>query len=218
MTAAGMEHRLASAERRRRSTAPVAESRGKRAMDVALALTALTLFLPLLLCVAFLIWMETGGPVLFRQMRGGLNGRPFAVLKFRTMTVAETGAIRQVTAGDVRVTGLGRILRRYSIDELPQLLNILRGDMSFVGPRPHALAHDAAWAVQSPAYVGRFRARPGLTGLAQVRGHRGLIRTHEDLVARVAADNEYVDGWSLALDVRLVLQTVPRVFNDPAAF
>jgi putative colanic acid biosynthesis UDP-glucose lipid carrier transferase len=198
--------------------APVAESRGKRAMDVALALTALAVFLPLLFLVALAIWLETGGPVLFRQMRGGLDGRPFAVLKFRSMTVAETGVIRQVTAGDVRVTRLGRILRKYSIDELPQLLNILRGDMSFVGPRPHALAHDADWARQSPAYVGRFRARPGLTGLAQVRGHRGLIRGHEDLVARIAADNEYVDGWSLALDLRLVVRTFPLVFNDPAAF
>jgi putative colanic acid biosynthesis UDP-glucose lipid carrier transferase len=198
---------------------PVASSRGKRAFDVSAAGGALLLFLPLLLLVALAIWLESGGPVLFRQARGGLNGRPFAIYKFRTLTVAEDGSrVRQVTADDVRATRVGRVLRRLSIDELPQLLNVLKGEMSLVGPRPHALAHDAQWMATVPGYEGRFRARPGLTGYAQVIGCRGLIHDFAAIRARVAADNDYVEGWSFGRDIALILRTVPLVFSDPAAF
>ena len=201
------------------ATAPVARSRTKRAMDVALSAAALAFLAPLLLLIAIGIWLEDHDPVLFRQQRTGLHGRTFRIYKFRTMTVAEDGAeVRQATKGDQRVTRLGAMLRTLSLDELPQLINVLRGDMSLVGPRPHALAHDETWKVLAPGYASRFRARPGLTGLAQVQGLRGEIRTTEDIWRRVEADNHYIDNWSLALEISILFRTVPLLFHDPRAY
>jgi putative colanic acid biosysnthesis UDP-glucose lipid carrier transferase len=198
---------------------PVAASLAKRMIDLAIAWLALLLFAPLMFLAAAAIWLESGGPILFRQTRGGLGGRPFTIYKFRTMRVADNGrVIRQVTENDVRVTLVGRLLRKFSVDELPQLLNVLSGDMSIVGPRPHALAHDAMWAAAVPRYAERFRAKPGLTGLAQVSGHRGLVRELAQVRLRTAADNTYIDEWRLSLDLKLILRTVPLVFHDPAAF
>lgn len=200
-----------------------ANGRRKRALDVALAALALAVFAPLLLLIAAAIRAEEPGGVLFRQQRTGLNGVRFTILKFRTMRLShearpEGSEVQQACRGDARVTRVGRVLRKLSLDELPQLLNVVRGEMSLVGPRPHALSHDAAWAGRAPGYAGRFRARPGLTGLAQVRGLRGEIHDDEDLRRRIAADNEYVETWTFAGDLKLLLITVPRVLFDPRAY
>ena len=197
----------------------VAASRRKRALDTSLAFLALLAFLPLLLLIGTAIWMESAGPVLFRQRRTGLNGRPFRIYKFRTMLVLEDGAeVRQAVRGDARVTPLGGLLRRLSLDELPQLLNVLKGEMSIVGPRPHALGHDADWGLRVAGYGGRFRARPGLTGAAQVMGHRGEITCDAALTARIAADNAYIETWSFTGDLKLIARTVPLLFGDARAF
>lgn len=197
----------------------VAASRRKRAFDMIMAFGALMVFLPLLLIIALLIRLESPGPALFRQRRTGLNGRVFTVFKFRTMTVAEDGdTVRQATRGDARVTPLGAILRKFSIDELPQFLNVLRGDMSLIGPRPHALAHDEAWSQAVPSYDLRFRARPGLTGYAAVCGFRGEVRETQAIIDRVTADNEYIDTWSFTLDMKIVWRTLPLIFADSRAY
>lgn len=202
-------------------TAPsrVASSRRKRAFDILFAGVALLAFLPLLLVIGVAIWMESDGPILFRQQRTGLHGRPFRIFKFRTMRVTEDGpAVRQARRGDARVTPLGALLRQLSLDELPQLLNVLRGEMSIVGPRPHALAHDMVWSSRVPGYGARFRARPGLTGAAQVKGYRGEVANDDGLWARIAADNAYIDNWSLRADIGLVIRTAPLLFGDAKAF
>ena len=191
----------------------------KRALDVLGSAGALLFFLPLLLLVAVLVRLDSSGPALFRQKRGGLNGAPFVIYKFRTMRVQEDGAeIRHCTKGDARVTRLGAFLRRTSLDELPQLLNVLKGDMSLVGPRPHALAHDELYGALLPDYRDRTAARPGLTGLAQISGFRGDIRDIDMMRHRVACDVAYIRSWSIALDIRLLVATVGGVLFDKAAY
>lgn len=197
----------------------VAESLGKRAVDIAGALFALLLFLPLLLCIALAVRMESDGPVIFRQRRTGHCGRIFTIYKFRTMTVTEdTGNVRHATRDDARVTAIGAVLRKLSLDELPQFLNVLKGDMSLVGPRPHALGHDDYYAELIPTYVDRFRAKPGLTGLAQVNGLRGEIQDLRCMRDRIAADNLYIDSWSLGLDIAILAKTALIIFRDPQAY
>jgi putative colanic acid biosynthesis UDP-glucose lipid carrier transferase len=197
----------------------VATSGLKRALDIFVAGWALLLFLPLLLVVMAAIRLESPGPAIFRQRRTGYRGQVFTILKFRTMTVAEDNAdVRQATKDDSRVTAVGALLRKLSIDELPQLWNVLRGDMSIVGPRPHALAHDTYYGAMIPTYAARFRAKPGLTGYAQVNGFRGEIADTRCMSDRVAADNSYIEEWSLALDVAILLKTVPLIFRDPNAY
>ena len=197
----------------------VAASVGKRLLDISGALLALLVFLPLLLSVAMMIRLESGGPVIFKQRRTGHRGRIFTIYKFRTMTVAEDSAnVRQATRDDARVTALGAILRKLSIDELPQFLNVLKGDMSLVGPRPHALAHDDRYGDLIPTYIDRFRAKPGLTGLAQVNGLRGEIQDLGCMRDRVAADNLYIESWSLGLDVAILAKTAVVIFRDPHAY
>jgi putative colanic acid biosynthesis UDP-glucose lipid carrier transferase len=200
-------------------SAPLAVSRSKRALDLLIAVTAVLLFLPLLVLIAVAVRTETPGPALFRQKRTGLNGQVFTVFKFRTMTVTEDGAeIRQATRGDQRITPLGSVLRRLSLDELPQIFNVIRGEMSVIGPRPHAVAHDQAWAQIVPNYNRRFRARPGLTGHAAVCGHRGEVTDPRAIFARVEADNDYIDNWSLMMDLKIVWRTIPLVFSDTNAY
>lgn len=200
-------------------TLDVAASRGKRVIDIVGAGLALLVFLPLLLCIALAVRLEGGGPVIFKQRRTGHEGRVFTIYKFRTMTVAEDSAeVRQATRNDSRVTAVGALLRRLSLDELPQFLNVLKGDMSLVGPRPHALAHDDLYGAQIPAYVDRFRAKPGLTGLAQVNGLRGEIRDVRCMRNRIAADNLYIDCWSLGLDIAILARTALIIFRDPQAY
>jgi putative colanic acid biosynthesis UDP-glucose lipid carrier transferase len=209
---------LALRRERRFRRNPAASAR-KRLLDLAVASLALLLFLPLLIVIAAALRADSPGPVLFRQQRTGLNGKPFWILKFRTMRPEpETGVLRQAARDDDRVTPSGRVLRKLSLDELPQLLNVLKGEMSLVGPRPHALCHDDMWADRAPGYTGRFRVRPGLTGLAQVRGWRGEVPDDTVLGLRIAADNEYVDGWSFGGDLLLLVKTVPLVVSDPRAY
>jgi len=150
--------------------------------------------------------------VIYRQRRFGFNREAIEVLKFRTMREeacdgADAGTVRQVRRDDDRVTRVGRFLRRSSLDELPQLFNVLRGDMSLVGPRPHAIAHDRHYAELIDGYLGRHRVKPGITGWAQVHGYRGETRTVEDMRRRIEFDLHYIDNWSLALDLRILLRT-----------
>ena len=198
---------------------PVATDPLKRGFDIVAAGIGLLLFLPLLLLVMGLIRLESPGPSVFRQRRTGYRGRVFTIYKFRTMTVTEdSGEIRHATKGDARVTAIGALLRRLSIDELPQLVNVLKGDMSIVGPRPHALAHDEYYGALIPTYAARFRARPGLTGYAQVNGFRGEIRDARGMSDRVAADNSYIEAWSPSLDLAILVRTIPLIFSDPRAY
>lgn len=190
----------------------------KRAADVAVALTALLFLIPLFLAVALLIKAETKGPVFFRQKRYGLNRQPFEILKFRTMTVLESsGAFEQASANDRRVTQIGRFLRRSSLDEMPQLINVVAGHMSLVGPRPHAIAMDDTFADMVSDYDDRFLVRPGLTGLAQITGYRGPTDTYDKIARRISRDRAYIRRWSLALDASIVLQTPIRLVKDPNA-
>jgi len=201
------------------SVLPVAQDPLKRALDIVVAGGALLFFAPLLALVAILIKLESRGPVLFRQARGGLNGQAFTIFKFRSMRVQENGdRVVQAKRDDDRITTLGRILRKTSIDELPQLLNVLKGDMSIVGPRPHALAHDDQYGALIANYHLRFRARPGLTGLAQIKGLRGGTSAVEAMAARVDADNDYIDDWSIWSDVRILAMTLPHLLLAENAY
>lgn len=198
---------------------PVATDPLKRAMDILVAGGALLFFAPLLALVAVLIKLESPGPVLFRQSRGGLNGQAFTIFKFRSMRCQENGSkVVQAKRDDDRITTVGRIIRKTSIDELPQLLNVLRGDMSIVGPRPHALAHDEHYGALIPNYHLRFRTRPGLTGLAQIKGLRGGTNEIEAMAARIDADNEYIERWTLSGDVKILLMTVPHLLMAENAY
>ncbi|MHB2266476.1 exopolysaccharide biosynthesis polyprenyl glycosylphosphotransferase [Aliihoeflea sp. PC F10.4] len=182
--------------------------RSKRSVDIVLAAIALVALLPLLLVIALAIKLDSRGPVLFRQRRGGLDGRPFAILKFRTLTVLEDGpSIRQIGRADSRVTRVGSFLRRTSLDELPQLFNVLTGDMSLVGPRPHALAHDEIYGQTVPNYSLRFAVKPGITGWAQVNGARGPTPLPSDMKHRVDFDVWYIEHWTFALDIRILVAT-----------
>lgn len=191
----------------------------KRVFDVLGAMGALIFLLPLFVVVAAAIWVESGGPILFHQRRTGLNGTVFTVLKFRTMTVIEDGdQVTHAVQGDARVTRLGAFLRISSIDELPQLVNVLRGEMSLVGPRPHALAHDAFYGALIPHYGDRFKVKPGLTGLAQVAGLRGEIKVLDDMSQRVDADVDYAKYWSFRDDLLILLRTIPIVLSQKNAY
>ncbi len=181
----------------------------KRTLDVALAATALALLAPLFAALAVMIRREGPGPVFFMQRRYGFNQEPFRIYKFRSMSAMEDGrSVRQATAGDSRITRVGRFMRRTNIDELPQLLNVLRGEMSLVGPRPHAMAHDQAFEREVALYARRHNVRPGITGWAQVNGWRGETDTPEKVVGRVEHDLFYIDNWSLMLDLSIMVRTV----------
>src|SRR4051794_414128 len=187
----------------------LSELEADRFLDLILASTGLFVLFPLLILIAGMIRLDSPGPALFRQTRTGLNGRQFRIYKFRTMTVQEDGAvIRQATQGDARVTRIGRMLRKTSLDELPQLINVIRGEMSLVGPRPHALAHDEYYGRAIPAYTRRFAVKPGITGWAQVNGARGETATVADMQRRVDLDLWYVEHRSLALDLKILAWTV----------
>jgi len=185
-----------------------AQSVQKRAFDFVVALGLLIFLAPALLLIALAVKLDSRGPVLFVQRRTGLNSVPFRVFKFRSMTVAEDdGAVKQATRNDARVTRVGRFIRRSSLDELPQLLNVLRGDMSLVGPRPHALAHDEYYGSNIAEYHKRFRVRPGITGLSQVKGFRGETETIADMEQRIRFDNLYIENWSILKDVGILVST-----------
>ncbi len=186
-----------------------------RCVEFVAALALLVAMMPVLLIAMAAIRLESKGPVLFRQWRGGLGDRPFRIWKLRTMAVIEDGeAVRQVAHADPRVTRVGEILRRLSIDELPQLLNVLRGEMALVGPRPHPVAMDRHFAALLPGYRQRHRVRPGMTGLAQVRGDRGRVETGTAMARRLEADLCYVANRSFLLDCRILALTVLVLWRD----
>jgi putative colanic acid biosynthesis UDP-glucose lipid carrier transferase len=191
----------------------------KRSIDVLSAVAGLILLLPLLTVTAVLIKLDSPGPVLFRQRRCGFNGRQFQILKFRSMSVLEDGpTVCQAAESDIRVTRIGRWLRRTSVDELPQLLNVLSGTMSLVGPRPHALAHDNHFDKVVSNYAFRHHVKPGLTGWAQVNGHRGPTPTVADIQRRVQFDLWYIDNWSLRLDFLIIIKTILEVMRSRNAY
>lgn len=183
----------------------------KAVEDYVLGALLLVGLLPVFAIVALAIKLDSNGPIFFRQRRRGLNHRVFEVLKFRTMHVLEDGAdLKQVTRDDPRVTRIGRALRWLSLDELPQLVNVLRGEMSLVGPRPHALAHDDHFGDTVDRYANRHQVKPGITGLAQIGGYRGATETKEKIERRLALDLEYVKTWSLWLDLEILALTLMR--------
>jgi putative colanic acid biosynthesis UDP-glucose lipid carrier transferase len=191
----------------------------KRASDLVFASAILVVIAPVLAACAIGVKLSSPGPIFFRQRRYGIDGREIVVYKFRSMTVCEDGAqIAQATQNDARVTRFGAFLRRYSLDELPQFVNVLQGRMSVVGPRPHAVAHNEMYRKLIRGYMFRHKTKPGVTGLAQVNGFRGETASLERMKGRVEYDLAYLRNWSLALDVKIIVKTVAVVFRDENAY
>jgi putative colanic acid biosynthesis UDP-glucose lipid carrier transferase len=191
----------------------------KRVSDVVLSLIILTLILPILAVIAIAVKMGSPGPIIFKQRRYGLDGEEILVYKFRSMTVTEDGAaIQQAQKNDSRITPLGAFLRRSSLDELPQFVNVLQGRMSIVGPRPHAVAHNELYRKLIKGYMVRHKVKPGITGWAQVNGYRGETETLEKMQGRIDYDLDYLRNWSLQLDLQIILKTVRLVLKDQKAY
>ena len=191
----------------------------KRLSDLALASVILVLIAPLMVALAIGVKFSSPGPILFRQRRYGLDGEEIIVYKFRSMTVSEDGAVvTQAKKNDKRVTPLGAIMRRTSLDELPQFINVLQGRMSIVGPRPHAVAHNEQYRKLIKGYMMRHKVKPGITGWAQVNGLRGETETLDKMQARVEYDIDYLRNWSLMFDLMIVLKTVLVVLRDRNAY
>ena len=191
----------------------------KRGSDLLLASVILLLMAPLMLLIALGVRLESPGPAIFVQRRYGLDGQQIRVYKFRSMSVTEDGPrIEQARLGDRRVTRLGAFLRRTSLDELPQFINVLQGRMSIVGPRPHAVAHNELYRKMIKGYMVRHKVRPGITGWAQVNGQRGETDTLDKMQARIALDLDYLRHWSLGLDLRIIARTIALVFKDAKAY
>ena len=191
----------------------------KRMSDIVLASVILVLIAPLLLAIAIGVKLSSSGPILFKQRRYGLDGRKIVVYKFRSMTVAEDGdLVRQATRNDSRITRFGAFLRRTSLDELPQFINVLQGRMSVVGPRPHAVAHNETYRKLIRGYMIRHKVRPGITGLAQVNGFRGETETVEKMKGRIDMDLTYLRNWALLLDLQIILKTVVVVLGRQNAY
>ena len=190
----------------------------KRALDLVIALSLMVVLAPLLVLVTLAVAVDSRGPILFCQRRTGLNGRTFGIFKFRSMHVMEDGAeVIQAQPRDARITRVGRVIRKFSLDELPQLFNVLAGDMSLVGPRPHAVAHDAYYGAAISNYTLRQKVKPGITGWAQVNGARGVTPTVDVMKRRVDFDAWYVAHASLALDIKILLRTPQAVlFSENA--
>lgn len=191
----------------------------KRITDVLLASCMVVVLLPLLLGIALLVRVSSPGPAIFKQRRYGLDGREISVYKFRSMTVTEDGGdLKQASRADARITPIGKFLRRLSLDELPQLFNVLQGRMSLVGPRPHAVAHNELYRKLIKGYMIRHKVLPGITGLAQVSGCRGETAKLEDMEARVRYDLDYLRHWTPMLDLKILLLTVIKIFRDDQAY
>jgi exopolysaccharide biosynthesis polyprenyl glycosylphosphotransferase len=189
----------------------------KRAFDIVGASVLLVAALPLFAIIALLIKLDSPGPVLFRQRRHGFSHREFRVIKFRTMSTLDDGSrIEQARRNDNRVTRVGRFLRGTNLDEIPQLVNVLAGQMSLVGPRPHALAHDNEYQERIRQYARRHKVKPGITGWAQVNGYRGETRAIDKMLKRVDHDLYYIDHWSLMFDIRILIMTLlsPRSYRN----
>ena len=190
----------------------------KRGSDVVLAVLILLAIFPVMLLIALMVKLESPGPAIFRQRRYGLDGDQIVVYKFRSMAVTEDGnVIQQAKKNDLRLTRLGAFLRKTSLDELPQFLNVLQGRMSIVGPRPHAVAHNELYRKVIKGYMVRHKVRPGITGWAQVNGQRGETDTLEKMQARIDFDLDYLRNWSLQLDFFIIFRTIRLIFNDRSA-
>ncbi|KAI9132935.1 undecaprenyl-phosphate glucose phosphotransferase [Acaryochloris sp. CCMEE 5410] len=191
----------------------------KRCIDFAIAALISTAISPLMILIAIAIKLSSPGPVLFKQQRYGLNGGNIVVYKFRSMRVMEDGAkVTQATQGDPRITKVGAFLRRTSLDELPQFINVLQGRMSLVGPRPHAVAHNEHYRKLIQGYMLRHKVKPGITGWAQVNGYRGETETLDKMEKRVEYDIHYLNHWSLWLDIKIILRTALVFFNHQNAY
>jgi putative colanic acid biosynthesis UDP-glucose lipid carrier transferase len=191
----------------------------KRGSDLLLSLLILSLISPLLLLIALAVKVTSPGPAIFKQRRYGLDGDEITVYKFRSMTALDDGGkIEQAHKGDSRVTSLGAFLRRTSLDELPQLFNVLQGRMSIVGPRPHAVAHNEMYRKLIKGYMRRHKVKPGITGWAQVNGCRGETESLEKMKARIDYDLEYLRNWSLRLDLYIIAKTVWVVLKGDHAY
>ncbi|WP_024506550.1 exopolysaccharide biosynthesis polyprenyl glycosylphosphotransferase [Bradyrhizobium sp. ARR65] len=216
-------HRCGRRRARRASRVEPASSLRKRLFDIVAAGTALLFFAPLLIAIAIAIKLTSRGPVLFFQYRYGYRNRRFKIYKFRSMRVdaCDAAGVRQTVQGDSRVTWIGRILRKTSLDEIPQLFNVIKGDMSLVGPRPHVpgmLAADRLYEDLVPYYFQRHTARPGITGLAQVSGYRGSTAQADPAISRIDYDLSYIENWSLRLDIMIILRTIRREFLSGSGF
>ena len=223
--AGGGAHRAHRGRRRSRHIArrEPSASIAKRIFDVSAASAALLFFAPLLIAIAVLIKATSPGPVLFFQYRYGYRNRRFKIYKFRTMRsdACDVRGVTQTVQGDARVTSVGRILRKTSLDEIPQLLNVIKGDMSLVGPRPHVpgmLAADLPYEDLVPYYFQRHTARPGITGLAQVSGCRGSTAEFGAAVSRIDYDLHYIERWSLRLDIMIIIRTIRKEFLSGSGF
>jgi Undecaprenyl-phosphate glucose phosphotransferase len=202
-----------------RAPLSTAERVVKRGMDLVIATLALIFLLPVMALTAIAIKLDSSGPVIFRQSRKGFNGKQFMMFKFRTMSVLENGpTVVQASRDDPRITPIGRLLRSASIDELPQLINVLRGDMSLIGPRPHALAHDNYFEKVLGDYAFRHHVKPGMTGWAQCNGARGATPTIEKIAERVKLDLWYINNWSLWLDIQILVKTFFEVLRKRNAY
>ena len=191
----------------------------KRLSDVVLGGLIVVLIAPVLLLVALGVKLSSPGPVIFKQRRNGLDGEEIVVYKFRSMRAQDNGAVvQQATKQDPRITPFGAFMRRTSLDELPQFFNVLQGRMSIVGPRPHAVAHNEQYRQLIKAYMVRHKVKPGITGWAQIHGHRGETETIEKMQARVEYDLEYLRNWSLGLDLQIIARTIKLVFFDRNAY
>jgi putative colanic acid biosynthesis UDP-glucose lipid carrier transferase len=191
----------------------------KRLSDIVLSIIILILISPIILAVAIGVKLSSKGPVLFKQRRYGLDAEEISVYKFRSMTVTENGGtVTQATKDDNRITRFGKFIRRTSLDELPQFVNVLQGRMSIVGPRPHAVAHNEMYRKLIKGYMIRHKVKPGITGWAQVNGLRGETETVDKMEARIEYDLEYLRQWSLSLDLQIIARTVLLVFKDRNAY
>ena len=191
----------------------------KRVSDVVLASIILVLIAPVMLAIAVGVKLSSPGPIVFKQRRNGLDGSEIIVYKFRSMTAMDNGSVvLQAKPNDPRLTPFGAFIRRTSLDELPQFINVLQGHMSIVGPRPHAVAHNEEYRTLIKAYMVRHKVKPGITGWAQVNGHRGETDTIEKMRARVEFDLEYLRNWSLALDLQIIIRTIRVAFFDRQAY
>jgi putative colanic acid biosynthesis UDP-glucose lipid carrier transferase len=189
----------------------------KRALDLTLSLVGVVLISPVLVVCALLVKLTSKGPVFFRQKRYGLDGKEILVWKFRSMITCDNGpVVKQATKGDPRITRVGAILRKTSLDELPQLFNVIEGSMSLVGPRPLANAHNEHFRKLVRGFMMRHKVKPGITGLAQVEGSRGETETVEKMEARIALDHRYIREWSVWMDIKILIKTFMVVWKQDA--
>lgn len=191
----------------------------KRLCDIILSTVILAVTFPVFMVISILVKITSKGPVIFKQKRYGLEGKEITVYKFRTMKVMEDGEkVEQARKNDTRLTRIGGFLRKTSLDELPQFINVLQGRMSIVGPHPHAIAHNEEYRKVINGYMIRHKVLPGITGWAQVNGYRGETETVDKMVARIQHDIDYIRNWSIALDLKIIVKTLLVVFTDKQAY